>query len=287
MTAHALTIRANHFLIQGGTLSAGQKSNLARQLLAARSTPEDARRFKQGVNAPEYLRAQRQPDDTRVMYPLFYVPPYNGGKKLQTVIPMSPQTHILSANSYELEILRLLCLLAPEEESVRDMTARTVSRLRTTCFAAQGCHHGECFHAALIALRFLITAAPEDEAWLRRLVAYWNQYNGETRRHSGTVWYYWLCLSELPLRIAAPELIRLADELAARLQKSYVMKSENDKTHNPVLLCVLRNCLARLPMYEHIKNRQPFISEKDGRLHFDWSDAQGGGALRTNPVNPS
>jgi hypothetical protein len=39
------------------------------------------------------------------MYPEYFIPPYNDGKKYQTLIPMSPKTHILSANSYELEII--------------------------------------------------------------------------------------------------------------------------------------------------------------------------------------
>jgi len=274
MTAHELVIRTNHYMIQGGALTDGQKSNIVRQLLAARSTPDAVQRFKKSVNAPEYLYAQKQSTDTRVMYPLFFMPPYNEGKKLQTVIPMSPGTQILSANSYELEILRLLCLFAPGESEIQDMTARTLARLQTTCFAAQGCHHGECYHSALITLRFLCTAASEEEAWIRRLITYFNKYNGETRRHSGTVWYYWLCLSEMPFSLAEAELLRHTDEFAARLRKSYVMNSENDKTHNPVLLCVLRNVLARLPGYEYIRERQPFVHEKDGRLRFDMEKAE-------------
>jgi hypothetical protein len=54
--------------------------------------------------------------------------------------------------------------------------------------------------------------------------------------------------------------------------KIFVMNSENDKIVHPVSLCVLRNCLARLPEYAHIKDIQPFVSEKDGRLHFNMED---------------
>jgi len=269
MTAYELMIRTNHYLIQGGELTAGQQANVVRQFLAARNTPDDVQRFKKGVNAPEYLRAVGQSTDMRVMYPLFFTPPYNAGKKLQTVIPMSPGTHILSANSYELEILRLLNVFAPEARDVRDMTAQTLARLRTTCFAGQDCHHGECYHSALVSLRFLATATSGEDTWIRRLTAYFNHYNGETKRHSGTVWYYWLCLSEMPFAIAESELLRHEEEFVSRLQKSYVMNSENDRVHNPVLLCAVRNALSRLPAYAHIKNRKPFVSEKDERLHFE------------------
>ena len=47
------------------------------------------------------------------------------------------------------------------------------------------------------------------------------------------------------------------------------MNSESDRIIHPVLFCVLRNCLSRLPEYAHIKERQPYLSDKDGRLHFD------------------
>jgi len=267
MTAHELMVKTNHYLIKGGGLTAAQKANVVRRLLAARSPESAVQSFKAGVKAPEFLRMRGQSSDTRVMYPLFYVPPYNEGKKLQTVLPMSPGTHILSSNSYELEILRLLFLFAPENSAVQDMAVRTLARLKTTCFGAHDCHHGECFHSALVTLRF-IAAVSDDPAWMEKLINLFNTYNGETRRHGNTVWYYWLCLSELPLAVAEPELLRWETELFARLQKSAVMNSENDKIHNPVLLCVLRNCLCRLPGYAYIKRRQPYVSEKDGRLHF-------------------
>ncbi len=270
MTVYALMIKANHYLIKSGTLTDRQKAHLTQQLVAARSGEHAVLGFKKGVNAPEYLRALGRSGDTRVMYPLFYIPPYNNGKKLQTVIPMSPKTHILSANSYELEILRLLFLFDPDHPAVSFMVQKTIERLKTTCFAYHDCHQGECFHAALIALRF-IAAVSQDTAWQKRLVDYFNRYTGEVSRHSNTVWYFWLCLSELPREIALPELKKRQDEFYARLNKSAAMNNDKDKINNPVLLCILRNCLSRLPEFEYIKNRQPYISDTDGRLHFDMS----------------
>ncbi|MCL2397719.1 MAG: hypothetical protein FWC93_06590 [Defluviitaleaceae bacterium] len=46
----------------------------------------------------------------------FYLPPHNGGKKLQTIIPISPKTNIVADNAYEFEILRLLHLFGPDDE---------------------------------------------------------------------------------------------------------------------------------------------------------------------------
>ena len=263
MTAHELMIKTNHHLIKGGELTEPQKANITRQILDTRSDERIKQSFYRGVKCP---------DDGRQMYPLFYIPPYNEGKKLQTVLPMSPKTHILASNSYELEIIRLLYIFAPDDLVVRDMRDKTLARLKTTCFGYQDCHVGECFHSALIVLRFL-AAVSGDTEWIKKLINFFNKYSGETYRHGNTAWYFWLCLSELPYDIAEPELLKRKDEFYARLKnKSAVMNSESDKIHHPVLYCVLRNCLSRFPEYAYIKTRQPYVSEKDGRLYFDMNE---------------
>ena len=40
------------------------------------------------------------------------------------------------------------------------------------------------------------------------------------------------------------------------------------------MICVVRNCLSRLPELAHIKSRAPYISDRDGRLYFDMTDMQ-------------
>jgi hypothetical protein len=50
------------------------------------------------------------------------------------------------------------------------------------------------------------------------------------------------------------------------------MNSENDKINHPVMICAIRNTLSRLPEYEYIKDRQPYVKEKDGRLYFDLTE---------------
>lgn len=268
MTGYELMVKTNHYLIKGGELTDAQKGNIVRQLLDAKSTENNVKNFSKGVKAPEYLFELGQSNDNRKMYPLFYVPPYNEGKKFQTVIPMSPKTHILSANSYELEIIRLLYMFAPDNLIVKDMVEKTLIRLKTTCFGYQDCHLGECFHSALIVLRFIGTVS-DDTGWMKKLVAFFNRYNGEIYRHGNTVWYYWLCLSELSYDIARPEVIRYKDEFYARLNKSAALNNENSIIYQPILYCILRNCLCRLPEYEYLRNHQPYVSEKDKRLHFD------------------
>jgi hypothetical protein len=264
MTAHELMVKTNHHLIKGGELTAPQKTNIVRQLLGARSTPEQAERFCRNVKFPGNLDS-----GGRRMYPVFYIPPYNDGKKLKTIYNQTPKTHIFSTNMYELEILRLLHLLAPDDSTVRDMVNQTLDRLKTTCFGYCDDGLGECFDTSLVVLRFL-AAVSNDTAWMRSRIDNYNNHAGKKKRPWYALWYFWLCLSELPFDIAEPELSKHKTDMRSWLTtKSAVMNSEHDKAVHPVLLCSLRNCLCRFPEYAHIKDILPYVNKKDGRLHFD------------------
>ena len=147
MTAYELMIKTNQYLIQNPSedaLTAAQKRRIVRELLAARSTPEQRKRFYAGVRFP----GNRDAHGMR-LYPDFYIPPYNDGKKYKTILGQTPKTHILSANMYELEILRLLHKFAPDDREVRAMTEATLERLYHTCFGNQDDGVGECFDTNL------------------------------------------------------------------------------------------------------------------------------------------
>ena len=266
MTAYELTIKTNHHLIKGGGLTDVQKANVVRQLLAARSDEKAKKHFYKGMN---YQNNIDKNGDVIGTYPGYYIPPYNNGRKLQTVIPMSPKTQILASNAYELDILRLLYLFAPERPDVKEMAEGTFKRLKNSCPGGD-CFQGECFHSSLPVLRFFAAAKTNDKQWIKRLVVKIGKHIDDKRKcNGGTVGYYWLCLSELPLDVAEPELLRYKDAMYARLTKSLPVKGENDKTNNPVLFCVLRNCLSRLSEYAYLAERQPYVNEEDGRLYFD------------------
>jgi hypothetical protein len=96
-----------------------------------------------------------------------------------------------------------------------------------------------------------------------------HKHFAEKHRISCVTWYYWLCLSEMPEEIAIPEILFYKNDILKQLNRSYVMNSEHDKETHPTLIEIIRNCFARLPEYEYIKDRKPYVSEKDGRLHFD------------------
>ena len=201
MTAHELMVEVNHRLIRGEELKREEKTSIVRRLLQEQSTPEQAWRFYRGVNYPGNTDSSG-----RQMYPVFYIPPYNGGNKLKTVLDALLKTHILSANMYELEILRLLFLFAPDNPEIKHMIDKTLERLKTACFAARDDGVGECFDASLIVLRFL-AAVSQDRGWMQSRIDNFHAHYKDKRRAKHVLWYFWLCLSELPLKLAAPEIV--------------------------------------------------------------------------------
>lgn len=266
MTAYELMVKMNHYLIQNpaeDSLSHAQKRRIVTDLLAARSTPDQRRRFYLGVKFPGNLDAHGMR-----MYPDFFVPPYNDGKKYKTVLGQTPKTHILSANLYELEILRLLHLFAPDDYDVRAMTESTLERLYHTCFGNEDDGVGECFDTNLMVIRYLSAAAPQNLVRIKSRMNVYERHKDDKKRPWYPGWYYWLCLSEMPYALAEPEIRKyLPDVLPWLTTKSCVMNSETDRTIHPVLLCILRNMVTRLREYHHAKEKQPYLGE-DGRLYL-------------------
>ncbi len=200
MTAYELMIKTNHYLIKNpaeDSLSPAQKRQIVTELLAARSTPEQCRRFYMGVKFPNNRDAHG-----RRMYPEFFIPPYNDGKKHQTILGQTPKTHILSANLYELEILRLLYKFAPDNSDVRMMTEATLERLYHTCFGNEDDGVGECFDTNLVVIRYLCTTAPHDLVRIRSRMNVYERHRDDKKRTWHTEWYYRLCLSEAPYALA-------------------------------------------------------------------------------------
>jgi hypothetical protein len=258
LTLYELTFKVNNDLLKGKEISPAEREYIVKRFIGGVSSKHTVERFHKGVKA----------EDNGNMYPFFYIPPYNDGKKYVTISTITPKTQILSANSYELEILRLLALLSPNNEQVMEMLERTKKRLSDTCFG-KFCEAGECFEASLVALRFLSTAYPNEINWIQQIIRGFNKHAADKKRHSGVNFYYWLILSELPDEIAKPEVEKHKDFLLKLLNKSFVMNSEHDRYASPFGKYVLRNCLAKLNEYADIKNIEPYVSEKDGRINID------------------
>lgn len=173
---------------------------------------------------------------------------------------------------YELEILRLLYILIPDNEQVIYMKNETLERLKTTCFGYLDDGVGECFDASLIVLRFLNTVACNETEWIQSRIDNYNKHVNDKKRPRYCYWYYWLCLSEMPFEVGKYELDKNKELILDYLMnKSYIMNSIQDKMINPILLSILRNAITKYPEYYYIKDRQPYVNEKNGRLYFDMS----------------
>lgn len=117
----------------------------------------------------KYKKSMRVNTETDNMYPNYYIPPYNGNKKLRLIQGYLPKTNILYANHYELEIVRLLFLFAPENRKVNELAENTLLRLKNTCFG-NFCAQGECMATGISVLRFLIVTRPDDSEWINKLL---------------------------------------------------------------------------------------------------------------------
>lgn len=238
MTPYEAMVSVNHRIIRHGAASvtAAEREAFVPLLLSARCDRETAMRFYTAVRFPGNRDAHG-----RRMYPAFMIPPYNAGKKYKTILGQTPGTHILSANGYELEILRLLHLFAPDHPDVRDMNDRTITRLRHTCFANEDDGVGECFDTNLIALRYLGTVSPTLTGWMRDRTGVFHRHYGEKKRPWQTMWYFYLCLSELPDAVVREDLERYRPEMLAFLEKYGSVTGERQE----MLLAILRRCVER------------------------------------------
>ncbi len=246
MTAYELMVKTNHYLIRNpseDSLSPAQKHRIVTELLAARSTPDQCRRFYLGVKFPNNRDAHG-----RRMYPEFFIPPYNDGKKYKTILGQTAKTHILSANMYELEILRLLHKFAPDDYDVRTMTEATLDRLYHTCFGNEDDGVGECFDTNLVVIRFLCTAAPHDLVRLRSRMSVYERHRADKARPWYSEWYYRLCLSEAPYALAEH---KIRDTLPS--VQSWLTDTGSTamvRNADPVLLhAIARNMATRLREY--------------------------------------
>ena len=200
----------NRRLICGESVSSAEKSAFADGVLRAVCSTEEANRFYTGVRYPGNCdnRGNR-------MYPFFLIPPYNGGNKLPTVTGLLPKTHILSANSYEIEMLSMARRFAAETShpflpELNRMHEATLLRLKTTCYGTMDDGIGECFDASLLVLRYLAQEEPRHRTWIRSRIANYRRHVHEIRRHPAVQWYFRLCLTELPAE-------QVRDEIALEL----------------------------------------------------------------------
>ncbi|MDE6725533.1 MAG: hypothetical protein K2J79_08000, partial [Ruminiclostridium sp.] len=143
MEKYQILMEMNRKALFAEEISDIEKEKAVSVFLNGISRKEEIQRFK---------RRMRVNPETDNMYPNYYIPPFNSNKKLRLIQGYLPKTNILYANHYELEILRLLFMFAPENEQVGRLVENTLKRLKSTCFG-NSCEKGECVIAGIGVLR--------------------------------------------------------------------------------------------------------------------------------------
>ena len=159
METYKILMDTNRKEVSGEPFTEQEKQKIIAILLSGVASKEEIKKYK--------LRMRVNPFTDKI-YPNYYVPPYNDNKKLPMVNGKMPKTHILYANHYELEILRILFMFAPENEMVKQMINDTLERLKGTCYGNK-CPKGECVATGKVVLRFLQTVCPEETEWMDKL----------------------------------------------------------------------------------------------------------------------
>jgi len=264
MTTYELLCETNSGLIEGRKFSDADGHGIVDALLSGIDSLETAGGF--------YAKTRVSKENTH-MYPQFYIPPHRGGKKHRLLTGYMPTTHILSANHYELEILRLLALWGSERKQGVEMVDRTVERLDATCFG-HFCAKGECLGTSAVALRFLNAVRPDSKDWIEELlIPLGDAFTGSDSQNKPPrnlpVFYVCLTLSEIQSDVVVEMVRKRSDYLLGLLRRGWLTGPAELDTYNVLRKYVVRNTLARLPEYEHIRNSQVYISDEDGRCYCD------------------
>ena len=226
----------------------------------------------------KYKKRMRVNAETDNIYPNYYIPPYVGGKKLRLIQGYLPKTNILYANHYELEILRLLYILAPENKTVCEMVNNTLQRLKGTCFG-NSCMQGECLATGISVLRFLAVATPEDKEWIDKLFAplgdiFLSFGNGQAAIQQGIPLSYLLMAFTDINNEKCRELIKQKQEwLLDLLRRGWITgKLSNGKisegdTYNLMGKYILRNAIGILLEFADVSKYEIYVNDKDERCY--------------------
>lgn len=271
MEAFQALMEINRRILCGQELSGREKDNAVSLFLGNIRDREAIRQYKK--------RMRVQPD-TDCIYPLYYLPPCPDNKKLRLVQGFLPKTHLLYANHYELEILRLLSLFAPENEKVKEMVAATTERLSHTCFG-HACTQGECMATGICVLRFLAAAQPREASWMSQLVgplgeAFLSFGPGQAANRQGLpLSYLLMAFTDVNSEQTRGFLIQRQDWLLELLRRGWITGrlsngkiSEGDQ-FNLLGKHIIRNALGTLPGFEDIGKHEIYVSEQDGRCYCD------------------
>lgn len=250
-------------------ISAAEKEQAVSVLLDGICRKEDIMKYK---------KRMRVNPETDNIYPDYYIPPYNGNKKLRLIQGYLPKTNILYANHYELEIIRLLFMFAPENEKVNELVENTLRRLKNTCFG-NSCTQGECMAAGISVLRFLAVTKPHDLEWTDKLLdplgdVFLSFGSGQAAVQKGIpLSYLLMAFTDINNEKTKYLIAQKKEWLLNLLRKGWITgKLSNGKIsegdcYNLMGKYIIRNAIGTLPGYEDVSKYEIYVSSKDERCY--------------------
>ena len=227
-----------------------------------------------------YKKRMRVNPKADCIYPNYYLPPYNGGKKLRLVQGYLPKTNILYANHYEAEILRLLVKFAPDNETVNDMVYHTLERFDKTCFG-NSCTQGECITTGICVLRLLAAVQPMDEIWINKLLdplgeVFLSFGTGQAASKQGVpLSYLLMAFTDINNETTRNFLRQKKEWLVELLRRGWITgKLSNGKisegdTYNLLGKYIIRNAVCTLPEYPDKEDYRIYVDDVDERCYCE------------------
>ncbi|MDE7222569.1 MAG: hypothetical protein K2O34_02160 [Acetatifactor sp.] len=240
--------------------------------------------FFNGRNNPEeilqYKKRMRVSPQKDCSYPNYYIPPYNGGKKLRLVQGYLPKTNILYANHYEAEILRLLVKFAPDHAIIKDMVCHTLKRFENSCFG-NFCTQGECIVTGICVLRLLAASQPTDDMRIDKLLdplgeIFLSFGTGQAALQRGIpLSYLLMAFTDINNEKTRKLIGQKKEWLVQLLRKGWITGklsngriSEGD-TYNLLGKYIIRNAVCTLPEYSTKESYRIYIDDTDERCYCD------------------
>lgn len=266
---YKILMELNRKIICGETISKPEKEEAISIFLNGICNKEEILKYK---------KRMRVSAETDVIYPNYYIPPYNGNKKLRLIQGYLPKTNIVYASHYELEIIRLLFMFAPENKKVKEMVANTLVRLKEPSFENL-CTNGENRVVGISVLRFLAVTQPHNsewiEHWLKPLGDLFLSFgNGQAAIQKGIpVSYLLMAFADINNEKTRDLIAYKEVWLLNLLRRGWITgklsngKSSEGDTYNVMMKYIIRNAIGILPGYEDVSKYEIYVNSEDGRCY--------------------
>lgn len=227
------------------------------------------------LNFKKRMRVNPQTDS---IYPQYFLPPYNGNRKMRLIQGYLPKTNILYANHYELEIIRLLYMYDQQNQKNKDLVDSTLQRIKNTCFG-NSCTQGECLATGISVLRLLAVTQPKEMEWINKILnplgdIFLSFGKGQAAIQSGIPMSYLLmAFTDINTEKTRELVAHKKEWLLDLLRRGWITgKLTNGKisegdTYNLLGKYIIRNALGTLPEYSDIWKYEIYVNDKDGRCY--------------------